>query len=600
MTPKAFEPLQRAALRVARYLAVARWLGSVVRAYAPLQLILAPLLALASMCLQLGAFLLVGWVLTHVSAEGGLVAATPSILAPVGGPLVIAAVTAALLALAGLAQQGAAVTGLVAYRKLTNGLARTLLDDIEALPSTYDRWRLLKSVDRRQLMKLIAADLNRCGMSTRILLGSITSLLFLLGGLGFFLWIAPLLFLALLAIVALGALIAYPLNLRAVGAARTLEDAQAHRRGVLLSGIDAAIAGRASAEDRTAIAAALAGQSEVVRVVTARLLVVENFRLLLTILLALLVGGIIASVVLGKGASLFNYRELVLLFAAFRFTYQGLQGLLLSLTAVNRFLPSLQRTEQVFSLLARSAGESKLATEVEQSEQTPRKARFAWRIDSANSPVDRGRLEPGRMHLIIERAGASLDILYRILDALQSDRARFASGFVDGRLGEAQLTNAGEPEAGFGTSALTDREREEWIGAVLASVRDAIPAVAHQPLTQSLDRTLKLLRAMDRKRTQGSAILAVDGSDLLWLPDAACALIEDRFLDRIIVVLSDWSESVSRFKGSGWLFVSSGTELAFAARLGQMSEADWHQAQTVYSQQKVLTDAAIDLDDLDI
>lgn len=597
MSASVFEPVRRAALRVARYVAVARWLGSTARKYAPLQVLLVPGLSAVSVGLKVAALMLVAWVLRHVSADQGIAQAAHDALARFGGILTMAGAITTLLVISGLAQYGAGKSAVIAYDRISIGLSEWLLREIDSLPRVYDRWRLVKNVDRRELGKVISADINRCGMAVRIVLSSGTNVLFLISGLAFFLVIAPTLFLGLLVLVGLVALIAYPLNLRGLNVARAFETALGNRGLKLMKGLDAALAWKRTPEGASAISETISAQTEFVRALTNRLLVVESFRLILTIVLALVIGAIIALVAEGVGTSFFDYDKLLLLFAAFRFTYQGLQGILLTLTQVSRFLPALQRAEQLHAVVTKLNGTVGAGAVQRSANAIASSVPFSWRIDAANSPERRGVLEPGRIHLVLERADAGPHVLYRMLNAIDTDRPRFAQMFVDGLI---PLSLGGRNDGKDDQPALAG-ETDGWLASVLG-------AEGHEPADPSLieasgptrRQLAALLLAIEQQRANGAMMTVVEGELPLSLPASGLEAFLSRHKDRIILVSCTFSERLRTWGGDGWVLVSTGTAISYACRASELSEPScWNDAHAVYDQRPEGMVAVTELDEIE-
>lgn len=573
---KALEPARRARDRVTRYLAVGLWLLAVARRHAPAALVAVPLLALAALGLQITAIGLVVKFLGHVTPDGSLAPEFQSQLARWGGAPALAGASIGLLVLAGLATFGAGRSAIAAHRSASRGLSADLVETIRALPGPYEKWRLLDNIDHRHLMQSLAVDVNKCGMSLRILLMSLINVLFLLAGLGFFLWVAPKLFLGLLGVVAVGGLIAYPLNVRAVGYANAFERSQKGRRELLSRAIDEALAPDTGGSFASVKSEMLASEADFVHMLTNRFLVVESFRLILALLFALIVGGVLGAIAFGAGAVLFDYQKLLLLFVAFRYTYQGLQGLLLGVTTLNRFLPGMHRLESLFRTAERLAGRAK-------PERGGRKtasavtsgAPFSFRIDAPRSPAAGGTLERGRVHVVLERQNAKPDVLYRLLDAIEADHPRFARAYMEGLISLPEPGGAGVGPDSSPHEADARNSTEQWIAGVLAKAAPDSTASRRETLTT-------LLTAIDRQSTRSQELLVVTHPVLLELPAAALGAVGERFPGHALLAVGAWSEALSGGRGPGWVLVGTGSAITFAGRAESMSEADWSQARAVY------------------
>jgi ABC-type multidrug transport system fused ATPase/permease subunit len=573
---KALEPARRARDRVTRYLAVGLWLLAVARRHARAPLVAVPLLALSALGLQITAIGLVVKFLGHVSPDGSLAPEFQSQLARWGGAPTLAVAIIGLLALSGLATYGAGRGAITAHRNASQGLSSDIVETVRALPGAYEKWRLLQTIDDRHLLRALAVEVNKCGMSLRILLMSLINVPFLLAGLGFFLWVSPKLFLGLLGVVAVGGLIAYPLNVRAVGYANAFERSQKGRRELLSRAIDEALAPDTGGSFASVKTEMLASEAGFVHMLTNRFLVVESFRLILAILFALIVGGVLGAVAIGAGSMLFDVQKLLLLFVAFRYTYQGLQGLLLSATTLNRFLPAMQRLETFFRTAERLAERPKPEREGRKpagavAGRTP----FTFRIGAPRSPTAGGTLERGRVHVVLERANVTPDILYRLLDAIEADHARFARAYTEGLVSPTEGGDAGSVPGASPSAAGVREPAETWVTSVLAKARPDLDAARRDALTA-------LLTAIDHHSTCSRELLVVTHPALLELPGAALSAVAERFPAHALLAVCAWNEACRQGGGEGWVLVGNGSAIAFAARAEAMTEADWSRARAVY------------------
>lgn len=574
----ALEPARRARDRIMRFMAVGRWLLAVARRHARASLVAVPLLALAALGLQMTAIGLVVKFLGHVSPDGSLAPELQAQLARWGGAPALAGAIVILLALSGLATFGAGRSAIAAHRSASQGLSGELVEALRALPGPYEKWCLLKSTDRSHLLRALAVDINKCGMSLRILLMSLINVPFLLAGLGFFLWVSPKLFLGLLGVVAVGGLIAYPLNVRAVGYANAFERSQKGRRELLSRAIDGALTPQGDPAFASVKTEMLASEAGFVHMLTNRFLVVESFRLILAVLFAMIVGGVLGAIAFGAGAVLFDYQRLLLLFVAFRYTYHGMQGLLLSVTTLNRFLPGMQRLEAFFRTAERLAerGKPERRSRAQAANAIASRAPFSFRIDAPRSPSAGGTLERGRLHVVLEREHASPDVLYRLLDALVADHARFADAYTEGLASRTEPAGRAD-DAGQVQHASGDRASSaEWIAGVLA--RTAPGADARQD-----EAVRELLEAIDRKAVHATELLVIRHPALLALPAEALEAVAARFPGQAVLAIGAWSEVRPHARGPGWVLVGTGSAIAFAARADSMTEADWDQARAVYN-----------------
>lgn len=594
---------RRARARLTRYLVVGRWLFSVIRKFARAPFYFVPVLSVAALALQIASLALAARFIGHFQTGASTTHVNGELTSTPGGPLAIAAIIAILLALSGLARYRAGKLAIQAYSDVAIGLTGKVLEAIQALPGVLEKWRLLKATGRRDLLRIVSTDVNRCGLATRILLANTINLFFLVAGLVFFLWASPAIFGGLLVIAVIGAVLAYPLNLKAVAVANAADAARRGHKGLLSDYLDATLGTASGALARMRDGEAVSAERRFLVTLTDRYAVIESSRFVLSILFALVIGAILALVVLDKGHLLFDYTRLLVLFIAFRFTYQGLQGLLICATTINRFLPAMLRVENLLSQvdrsrdLARAVGSAKEPKALE-----TRAPAFRWKIEADNSPLRSGALEPGRLHIIVERAKASPDVVFRLLDILTADQARFARQFVDG---EVQAPPTLSEDGGRATAQIGPTSAppiEPWIEAALRdlSADAACPAADGRQLTRQ--HAVGLLSQIDAVAKRGAQLVVVRDGSLLSLPQSALDALTSRVADRAILVITPWVATLRPTLRCGSLLVSNGHAFAFAAQCSAMTSESWERAHQVYVRTARGNGAASDddIDDLDL
>lgn len=546
--------------RAMRYVAIARWLASIARELAPRQLIAVPVLSVVAITLQIGAIVLATQFIARF--QSGAAASAGIRSAQLGQPVVQAVLIGLLLALAGTAHYAASRMSLVAYQEVSVGLTHKILAGLQSLPGPFEKWRLVQRIGRRGLLKVLSVDVDKCGLATRIVLANTINVFFLLAGLAFFLLASPALFGGLLVIALVGASIAYPMSLKAVRSATALDESQRQRRDMIATGLDASLSLKRPADTTSRMRELQETERGFVRLLTDRFAVIDGSRFAMSLLFALVVGLLLVLVALDSDHLLFDYSRLLILFFAFRFTYQGLQGLMIASATINRFLPDLGRIADLLAELdRRRTAAAGSATAEAAPVLADKRASIAWNNDCGS-----GSLDAGRLHLIVEPPGIKPELVFRLLDFVDRDRPRLARQIVDGTVAPPDRA-AAEASAGRAAAPV-------WIEEALALAR--APSDDLAPMRA-------LLAAIDETARRGAPILAIADPLLLSLPDEAIARLIVQFPDRLLIATVPWVAEIGPGLAAGWVLVSNGQRIAFASEARTMTETDWDTARRIYA-----------------
>jgi ABC-type multidrug transport system fused ATPase/permease subunit len=582
------DPLRLAFRRLVLYSELISWLCWTGYIHARRAVLTVPVMAIAAVTLQALAFLLISEVLRQVGSHhlaqpqggdrSGLLGSIASWLQGIAPVTLVLPVTM-LLALSGLARFISGTLAIQSYGKVAIGSSRDLLGAIAALPGDYERWQFLRKHDRVGITRALQRDCSLCGMSVRIMLFNLISLFFLLAGAAVLLAIAPRIFVALIVISALGLMIAYPLNLSTIRVTRNFERMNKLRPQDIRKVVEATLAGpEISGDVVRPIQLNPDVERDFAEGLTGNFLMVERFHFLLAMLFAVAVAAALFYIARDMDAIVIDPQLLVLLFVAFRYTYSGLQGLLICVTTINRFLPSIQRLHAMHSLLAelKTPQPHRVATGKVLSEAT----QFAWRVSGVSEETAlRGALKPGMLCVIVESQRNHADVLFRLLDILTSDHDLFAQEFRSARIASAGVRKQ---------AAIRSQWQDETMELVEPSRRDDAAII---------------LDEIDRLAALDLPVVVLDDWRLLMLPEATMQRVWARLGRRLVLLVIPWNDCLDRGVPVDILFVSNGAKIGLALTGAGMDEANMRKAAAFYREKPSAFDDADDRlrdDDLDM
>lgn len=547
--------INNAKSRLSRYAMVGRWLLTLGFKHAPMPMIVVPFLSTAAVGLQILSFMSIARYLGQLQPAGAQ--GMPDIETKFGmlNPFVFIAGVVLLLAAAGLAHFGATRLSIQAYRNVAVEITGDLLQKIRSLTDPVEKWRLMRSFGQQDILRVASSDGNMCGMTVRILLDNTINLFFLIAGVVIFLWYSPALVVGLLGVFAVCALLAYPMNIRTISLANTLESAQTGRAGRIQRTVEATL--KPISDMSIDLPKLLAAEAGGIIATSTRFVMSETFRLLLALIFAFVIGGALWLISIDAGKKFLDTHVLVNLFFAFRFAYHGLQGLLICLMNLNRFMPSLLRAESVFRAIERARLPAAPAADRSGGPQ-----RFAWRLGEAAIGQTTGTFEPGKLYVVTERANVPPDLLYRLFSILDKDQAAFGQLYLSGQIRSPQTASGAAPAA--------------WTGGVLAALDGSSAA-------EKGEAAQPLLDAIDERRRAGSQIIVINQTDIVQWPHKALELLQAALATSIVLVTGPWHAAIGPGMANISILVSNGTAVGFAGDSAAMTALDWEQAQAVYN-----------------
>ncbi|MBX9608601.1 MAG: hypothetical protein K2Y51_20445 [Gammaproteobacteria bacterium] len=454
---------------------------------------------------------------------------------------------------------------------------------------------------RHQLMRVLISDSRFPGVAARLALFNITHLGNIAVGLMVLAFHAPLLLPLIGAFALIAATAMYPLTLRAARTTRSLEEFSALRATYLKARLESALEGfRADSEmglgtgddilsqddDDVPALATPAGPvtgdtlERYVSVLEQRLRVTELSRVTMSSMVAAGIGILVWLLYAYQDLHIASASSLLLLLFGLRFVLLGIEGSMVTLTSINRFIPHLVRLRALITDLDNEAAGQGRGRHVEFGLQSgvwqadrilPLGARdlanrpLTWRLHTPEVQELSGSLEPGTVHCI---TGSGMDVNGALE---QFEALLMASGDASGQLVKALGTaRQAVPRP---TQAMELRDEDaDWLSRVLSSggqvvSPDKVRRVARleQPLNRPHIDILRALLQSLHLACEDSPIVAVDCGPLGRLNESGQILALGRFTGQtVLLVDADVRRALGR-RGNGLLFVSDGSALLCAA-----------------------------------
>jgi len=285
------------------------------------------------------------------------------------------------------------------YRFNYHALTEFFTRDTETSPALFKILWMRRTVARTQpIMRIILGDARFAGVVTRLGLFNVTHVGNIIVGIVIIGLFAP----VLLPLIALFALIStafmYPLNLRASKSTRLLEEEAARRSRVVrdkvaflitnkdhaalalddqsdeeLGGFgeneaiapDPALASPETPDEETASSAEGPTHEEVeepepdekqiidgfLHLAESRLLILETSRILMSSMVGIGIGFLVWLMFSDSHEGVISYSSLLVLFFGLRFVMNGIEGAMVTMTSINRFLPNLLRLRELIRKL---------------------------------------------------------------------------------------------------------------------------------------------------------------------------------------------------------------------------------------------------------
>lgn len=570
------------------YVVLVRWLGGKALASFGGRIVLGAALSLASVATELFAFYLIVQVL-HALELSGVASAKPMASslnlshwprwAMAVAPALVLALSAALTFYArsiaiGLQTRFARHIG----EELAAGLDRSLWG--------LDRMSPPLGLSEDHLLRAIGTDTMACGLALRMALLNVINVVSLFVGLGIIAFVAPTLMLLWAAVAAVLLPALYLVNLRALREARKLSDLAPAYRGALIQDLRALYRLDSRSGD--------AGEDIADRyneALDSRLRIVEVSRLVLTAVFAAAIATLLWVAQQPEAKALFNIVYLMLLFLAFRYAYQGIQGLSVFVTSINRFLPSLLN---LFDLSRKLAALEPRRDRMQQLQGQGLPSEFKWSIELPNGQSRSGALRPGKPVAIVIPGQAKVAAAAQLLPLLKGRSAELA--FI------AQIGREPAIIGGADIPAISKIEGSlSWYLELLKALGHDVTTEQAQALIRGepvagitlQDWVLPLAHAIDAAGRQAPHVILLDGNAMQRLTLQARDVLLDRLSHHLVCSITNRLESLLKRHPYDSLFISTGQRIAAVLpETAQLDEQMRAEAKAVYGSEKLKASAA--------
>ena len=320
------------------------------------------------------------------------------------------------------------LAGVLTYLSRSNSIevqssvARRLSDEVlQSLASHlnfYDRLKLPQWLDEGDLIQVALNDTSACGTAVRLSMLHFISFVYLIVGLGILAALAPPLLALWLGALVLIVPAIYLINLRALREARDLgEVGPTFRRSMTryLRFLVDARQPRAEMEHDL--------RRRYLGILSGRLRIVEISRLTLSVVFAVAVTVFLIIVQSPEMRSLVSIGYLLFLFLAFRYTYQGVQGLSILVTTINRSLPSIIRTHRISQRMERLAQSAASNARGQAAETAFSLSRIGWALER-NGQQGQGAFEPGKAYGLVVPGPSQVASIGQMLELVTSRTGR--------------------------------------------------------------------------------------------------------------------------------------------------------------------------------
>ena len=493
----------------------------------------------------------------------------------------------------------------VLYRHFTDHIVERLTvrdDDAQKLFKVMRRPAL---GERHQLLRILMSDSRFPGVAVRLVLYNITHLGNIAVGLAVLVFHAPLLLPLIAAFALLAAAAMYPLTLRAARTTRRLEEYGAQRASYLKARLGSALDTTQSDplvqvemggdgleddfNDVTALGDAPAadapdGLRDYLALLEERLRVTELSRVIMSSMVAAGIGLLVWLLFTYQELHIASASSLLVLLFGLRFVLMGIEGSMITLTTINRFLPHLVRLHALVEDLERehrreapdlSAEFGFLSGTWRDGAIEPGPANVApgplpgWRLTTPGLQQVAGLLEPGAVHCL---AGARLDAA----SGLAQFEALVAAvdGGEDNAVTRLRAAQAGCPD--LRKVNVLDADDAAWIAAMVSAGRLAIDADTVQliaglasPLRKADADAVRFLIPAAYLARQALPLMVLEARALASLNETGQALVLARFADRALLIVDHDSRRALARAGGGLLFLSARGAVVGAVPMGE-------------------------------
>ena len=446
------------------------------------------------------------------------------------------------------------------YRHFYNNIiARLALsaqtnDDLIALLERQHEIR-----NAHEIPRVLMADARFAGVILRLALFNVIHLGNIVVGLLIIGFYAPALLPLIVGFAATAGICMYPLNLRATRVTRDLEKTAPLRNAYIKKRladvldpdesevIDSVMDDEAfvpTSDGSTTVDPAALDERIVDRhlhLIESRLRILESSRIVMSTLVACGIGSLVWLLFRGDAQPAVSYSAIIVLFFGLRFVMNGIEGAMITVTSINRFLPNLIRLEQLVSQLDAIEQLENERREREEADNAwlqfgdhadDSAAGYPWQTNSSGLRRMRGSFLRGSIYGI---AGRSIDPMVaraELRDIVISRRKE-----VDA----AQLVQAEPP-----MEAVTERERQ-WVKRTLArgnvlipdSVVDGCLDGKSAPSDEPRDIDLiNFLANCRQSSTAAATVVLLDGEQLFKMDPPGVRAVCTLFGDRVTFIVS--------------------------------------------------------------
>lgn len=578
------------------YWVLTRWLLGRAIWWHPYRIPAGLVFSIMSVAAEMVAFYLIVHVLHTLNTGAGL----PAELFDAGyvdwlPPVVLMCLPAVAFILAGVLTYLSRSNSIEVQSSVARRLSDEVLQSLASHLSFYDRLKLPQWLDESELVQVALNDTAACGTAVRLSMLHFISFVYLIVGLGILAALAP----PLLALW-LGALVVivpaiYIINLRALREAQDLgEVGPALRRSMTryLRFLIDARQPRAEMEHDL--------RRRYLGILSSRLRIVEISRLTLSAVFAVAVTVFLIIVQSPEMRSLVNIGYLLFLFLAFRYTYQGVQGLSILVTTINRSLPSIIRTHRIHQRMERLAQGAASSARGQAAEATFSLSRIAWALER-NGQQAQGAFEPGKAYGLVVPVAGQIASIGQVLDLVTSRAGRTHFMLAAGAQPAVETFVDSHEEMGI-------EARHEWIKQIVKSVRRGVTPeeidAAIEGRSEGSDATLRLAARMAaRIHSIGQSpprIVILDGNLLSSLRVHTQRVLLEKLRPHIVFGLTNRLHNHLDNNAYDNLLISSGRSVAMVIpAASQVTDEMREQARLVFGSDRGRRDGAGSLDDDD-
>ena len=552
------------------YSALMRWLGGRALAWFWPRLILCGAVSVGSVAIEMLAFLLIINVLQASQIAGtGSDSRIASIIDVSGWhPILRVLVPVAVLSLASVLTYLGRSMAISLQGLFTKRLSDEVLTSLRERLDYFERIEPFGGYKTSDIVLILTNDSLACGLALRLVAYNLISVVYLLVGLAILAVLAP----ALLGLWCVSLLlvtpIVYLINLRGLRQARLLLELTPRRRNAVIAEVHTLLGGsRVREPDGDEI------KTEYLKTMDGRLRLVELSRFSLSLVFAIAVAAFLWMAQDPDVSSIMNLGYLLLLFLAFRYTFQGFQGLSVLVTTINRNLPSMIRVHDISQRIAARAKRSEVALR----EVADDHADVKWRIDNPNAAIRKGQFALGQTYALIAPQPDGLDSIAQVYGMLagrtsQSVFSRLVgtapiwTTVTEARLGDAATASAAE--TGFSDQILQ-----------LEKVSRSGRATSGTPAEQRDQRRLETFAEdVHRLGERIATVVMLDGAELVRLAIPTQRAILKKLSGHLVFVVTNRINQVLANHPFDGALVSTGARIGLVLPASRETDEAMKQA----------------------